>query len=62
MPMPPPTSLHDIKLLVQSYHPLIVIETVEEERARALAFVREFKGYSFLTDAIIKRRKSWVPF
>jgi len=36
MPMPPPTSLHDIKLLVQSYHPLIVIETVEEERARAL--------------------------
>jgi ATP-dependent 26S proteasome regulatory subunit len=32
----PPTSVHDIKLLVQSYHPLIVIETVEEERARAL--------------------------
>jgi len=36
MATPPPTSVHDIKLLVQSYHPLIVIETVEEERARAL--------------------------
>ncbi len=32
----PPTSVHDIKALVQSFHPLIVIETVEEERARAL--------------------------
>ncbi|KPK04772.1 MAG: AAA family ATPase [Betaproteobacteria bacterium SG8_39] len=35
-PTPLSTSIHDIKLLVQSYHPLIVIETVEEERARAL--------------------------
>jgi len=35
-PTAPPTSVHDIKALVQSFHPLIVIETVEEERARAL--------------------------
>jgi hypothetical protein len=27
-----PTSLHDIKTLVRSMHPLVVIETVEEER------------------------------
>ena len=38
MPAPtaPPTSVHDIKALVQSFHPLIVIETIEEKRARAL--------------------------
>ena len=35
-PIVPLTSVHDIKLLVQSFHPLIVIETVEEERARAV--------------------------
>jgi ATP-dependent 26S proteasome regulatory subunit len=30
------TSVHDIKTLVLSFHPLIIIETVEEERVRAL--------------------------
>jgi len=30
------TSIHDIKTLVLSFHPLIVIETVEEDRVRAL--------------------------
>ncbi|MDP1570149.1 MAG: AAA family ATPase [Vicinamibacterales bacterium] len=32
----PSTSLHDIKTLVRSMHPLVVIETVEEERVDAL--------------------------
>jgi hypothetical protein len=32
----PATSLHDIKTLVLSMHPLVVIETVEEERVDAL--------------------------
>jgi hypothetical protein len=31
-----PTSIHDIKTLVVSFHPLIVIDTVEEERVEAL--------------------------
>jgi len=35
-PTTPATSIHDLKLLVESYHPLVVIETVEEERARSL--------------------------
>ncbi len=30
------TSLHDIKTLVQSFHPVIIIETVEEDRIRAI--------------------------
>ncbi|HEY2322720.1 MAG TPA: AAA family ATPase [Thermoanaerobaculia bacterium] len=30
------TSAHDLKSLILSFHPLIAIETVEEERARAL--------------------------
>ncbi|HEV8433032.1 MAG TPA: AAA family ATPase [Thermoanaerobaculia bacterium] len=30
------TSAHDLKSLIQSFHPLIAIETVEEERAREL--------------------------
>jgi SpoVK/Ycf46/Vps4 family AAA+-type ATPase len=30
------TSIHDIKTLVLSYHPLIVIETVEEDRVESL--------------------------
>ena len=30
------TSLHDIKTLIESLHPLLAIETVEEERVRAL--------------------------
>lgn len=31
-----PTSIHDIKTLVISHHPLIVIETVEEDRVEEL--------------------------
>ncbi|MGH7164638.1 MAG: AAA family ATPase [Nitrospiraceae bacterium] len=34
--MSAPTSIHDIKTLVLSFHPLIVIETLEEDRVRAL--------------------------
>ncbi len=34
--MSPSTSLHDLKTLVLSFHPLIVIETVEESRVEAL--------------------------
>ena len=34
--MPPPSSVHDIKILVSSFHPLIVIETTEEERISAI--------------------------
>lgn len=30
------TSLHDLRTLIRSAHPLIVIETVEEERVFAL--------------------------
>jgi hypothetical protein len=32
----PATSLHDIKTLVRSMHPLVLIETVEEERVDGL--------------------------
>ena len=28
----PSTSIHDIKTLVLSFHPVVVIETVEEDR------------------------------
>lgn len=34
--MPPATTLHDITTLVRSSHPLIAIETLEEERVRDL--------------------------
>ncbi len=34
--MPLPTSVHDLRALVRSCHPLIVIETVEEERVLTL--------------------------
>jgi hypothetical protein len=34
--MPPPSSLHDIKTLVSSFHPLIVIESSEEERVGSI--------------------------
>ncbi len=30
------TSLHDLKLLIQSFHPIVVIETLEEDRVSAL--------------------------
>ncbi len=30
------TSIHDIKTLILSSHPVIAIETVEEERVRSL--------------------------
>ncbi len=30
--MAPATSVHDLRTLIRSCHPLIVIETVEEER------------------------------
>jgi hypothetical protein len=30
------TTVHDLKTLVLSYHPIVVIETAEEERARRL--------------------------
>ncbi len=30
------TSIHDLKSLIQSFHPVILVETVEEERARSL--------------------------
>ncbi len=29
------SSIHDLKTLILSFHPLIVMETVEEERARS---------------------------
>ena len=32
------TSVGDVKALVLSFHPVIVIETVEEERARSLLY------------------------
>ena len=31
-----PASVHDIKALILSFHPLVVMETVEEDRARAI--------------------------
>ena len=31
-----PTTVHDLKTLVMSFHPLIAVETVEEERVRSL--------------------------
>ena len=34
--MPVSTSVHDLRTLIRSAHPLIVIETVEEERVFAL--------------------------
>jgi hypothetical protein len=34
--MRPPASIHDLKTLVLSFHPLIAIESVEEERVRSI--------------------------
>ncbi len=34
--MPPTSSVHDVRTLVLSFHPIIVFETVEEERVRGL--------------------------
>lgn len=34
--MSDPTSIHELKTLMRSLHPIIAIETIEEERARAL--------------------------
>ena len=35
-PMRQPTSVHDLRMLIRSFHPLIAIESVEEERLDAL--------------------------
>lgn len=44
-PLPPSNSLRDIQTLILSFHPLIVIETVEEERVQSLlqAVAQEMK-------------------
>ena len=39
------TSVHDLKSLVLSFHSLIAIETVEEERVRMLLQATLFEAY-----------------
>ena len=34
--MPASTTVHDLRTLILSYHPLVVVETLEEERARGV--------------------------
>jgi len=49
------STLHELVTLVESYHPLVVIETVEEERARRLvAAAARSLGFSFYEWSIVR--------
>jgi len=49
------STLHELVTLVESYHPLVVIETVEEERARRLvAAAAQSLGFSFYEWSIVR--------